>query len=192
MATKRFKLGVAALTLAALGLFGCAPAATLPAGVSPEPMPEGSEWQGVYQGPYHIYLRITRVGDHAQGTWRAMGGREGALWGDLDGNVMNFTWSEHDVQSKGTWSGRGYFVYLAKTAGTAPEIRGRWGLGMSDSSGSWVAVKRPEVTLDAAEKQLADTDSTGPGEDNAAGTVCMGASCVGDDRELNDTVGNSD
>lgn len=183
---------MAGVTLAALGLFACAPAATLPAGVSPEPMPEGSEWQGVYQGPYHIYLRITRVGDHAQGTWRAMGGREGALWGDLDGNVMNFTWSEHDMQSKGTWSGRGYFVYLAKADGTAPEIRGRWGLGMSDSSGSWIAVKRPEVTLDSAEKTLADTDSTGPSEDNAAGSVCMGAACVGDDRELNDTGGNSD
>jgi len=64
---------------------------------------------------------------------------------------------------------------------------------MSDSSGSWVAVKRPEVTLEAAEKKLADVDSTGPGEDNAAGSVCMGAACVGDDRELNDSGGgNSD
>jgi len=120
MARDRFKLGVAGVAFAALGFFACAPAATLPPDVSPEPMPQGGEWQGVYQGPYHIYLRITRVGDHAQGTWRAMGGREGALWGDVDGNVMNFSWSEHDMQSKGTWSGRVYFVYLARQDGTAP------------------------------------------------------------------------
>jgi hypothetical protein len=192
MATKHLWLAIASVVLTALGSFGCAPTAQLPPGVSAEPMPQGGEWQGVYQGPYHIYLRITRVGDHAQGTWRAMGGREGALWGDVDGNVMRFTWSEHDTQNNGTWSGRGYFVYLAKNDGTAPEIRGKWGLGMSDSSGSWVAVKRPEVTLEAAEKKLADTDSTGPGEDNAQGSVCMGAACVGDDRELNDTGGDSD
>jgi hypothetical protein len=61
---------------------------------------------------------------------------------------------------------------------------------MSDSSGSWIAVKRPEVALDAAEKKLADTDSTGAGEDNTPGSGCMGAACVGDDRELNDPGGS--
>jgi len=148
-------------------------------------MPRGGDWQGVYQGPYHIYLRITRAGDHARGTWRAMGGREGELWGDLDGNVMKFTFAEHDEHGKSSWSGRGYFVYSVK-AGEVPEIRGQWGLGMSDTDGSWYAIKKPDVSLDEAERKLADTDSTGSGEDNTGGSGCMGAACVGDDREISD------
>ena len=173
-------------TFVAFGLLACAPASSLPPGVSPEPMPQGGEWQGVYQGPYHIYLRITQAGGHAQGTWRAMGGREGELWGDVDGNILKFNWAEHDIQSKGTWSGRGYFVYRVKEPGDVPEIRGEWGLGMSETDGSWYAVKKPGVSLDAAEKSLADTDSSGPGDDSSGANVCMGAACGGDDRELNE------
>jgi len=186
--SNRSKLG-AAVVLLGFGLFGCASAEGLPPGVSPEPMPQGGDWQGVYQGPYHIYLSITRAGDHAQGKWRAMGGREGEFWGDLHGNVMKFTWAEHDVQSKGTWSGRGYFVYRVKEPGDVPEIRGEWGLGMRDSVGSWYAVKKPGVTLEAAEKALADTDVSA-NEDNTAGSGCMGAACVGDDRELSEDNSN--
>ena len=185
-------MGASLVVLGALGAFGCAPTANLPPGVSPEPMPKGADWQGVYQGPYHIYLKITRAGDHAQGQWRAMGGREGELWGDLDGNVMKFTWSEHDLNSKVTWSGRGYFVYRVREPGDVPEIAGEWGLGVSEPKGSWVAVKRPEVALVEAEEKLADTGSTGPGEDNTQGSGCMGAACVGDDRELNDAPSGGD
>lgn len=174
----------AAAFVAALGSFGCAPPASLPPGVSPEPMPQGAEWQGVYQGPYHIYLRITRAGSQAQGTWRSMGGRSGALWGDLEGNVLKFIWSEHDLQNNGSWSGRGYFVYRIKDDQT--EIRGEWGLGMRDSDGLWFAVKRPEVPLEAAEQRLADNESTtnGGADDGSGG--CMGAACIGDDRELSE------
>jgi len=149
-------------------------------------MPTGADWQGVYQGPYHIYLRLTRAGDHVSGTWRAMGGRSGELWGDLSGNVMKFTWSEQDLKSKGTWSGRGYFVYRLKD-NAVPEIRGEWGLGARQSDGSWYAVKRPEVPLEEAEQKLADAES-GPGsaDDASAQGGCIGASCVGDDRELSE------
>ncbi|HEX6765734.1 MAG TPA: hypothetical protein VF103_09665 [Polyangiaceae bacterium] len=165
-------------------LFGCASAETLPPGVSPQPMPQGADWQGVYQGPDHIFLQITRAGTHAAGRWRSMGGREGELWGDLDGNIMKFTWSEQDVQSKATWSGHGYFVYRLKEPGDVSEIRGQWGLGMSDTDGSWYAVKHPEVPLDNVEVNLADMD-TGPGEDKSSlDNNCMGAACVGDDRDL--------
>ncbi|HEX6276245.1 MAG TPA: hypothetical protein VFZ53_24560 [Polyangiaceae bacterium] len=183
---RRFVAVTAGVFAVALGLIGCAAPSSLPPGVAAKPMPQGAEWQGVYQGPYHIYLRITRTGDHAQGSWRAMGGREGKLWGDLDGNVMKFTFAEHDQKSKSSWSGRGYFVYSVKKPGDVPEIRGEWGLGMSDPNASWYAVKKPDVALDDAEKKLADTDSTGPGEDNTGGTGCMGAACVGEDRELSD------
>ena len=172
--------------VAASGSFGCAPAGSLPPGVSPKPMPPGAEWQGVYQGPYHIYLRITRAGDHAQGTWRSMGGREGELWGDLDGNVMKFTFAEHDVQNNGAWFGRGYFVYSVKEPGSVPEIRGEWGLGTSEANRQWYAVKRPDVPLDAAEVNTADVETTGPREDNNMGSVCLGASCTGEDRDLDE------
>jgi hypothetical protein len=184
--SNRFQVAVtAAAFAAALGSFGCAPMKSgLPPGVSPEPMPEGAEWQGVYQGPYHIYLSITRTGDHVQGTWRSMGGRSGALWGALSGNVMQYRWSEHDPQNTGSWSGRGYFVYSIKEDQT-PEIRGEWGLGTRDSDGLWFAVKRPEVPLHAAEQRLADNESsTGSGDSDDNG--CMGAACVGDDRELSE------
>jgi hypothetical protein len=183
---ERHFVAAASAVAVAMGLFGCAPSSTLPPGVSPEPMPNGADWQGVYQGPYHIYLRITRAGDHAQGTWRAMGGREGELCGDLDGNLMRFTFAEHDVKSKSSWSGRGYFVYNVREPGKVPEIRGQWGLGVGEPDGSWYAVKRPDVALDEAEKKLSDIDSTGPVEDNTGSTGCMGAACVGDDREISD------
>lgn len=149
-------------------------------------MPHGGEWQGVYQGPYHIYLKITHTGDHAQGTWRAMGGREGELWGDVDGNVLKFSFTEHDANSKSAWSGRGYFVYNVKKPGDVGEIRGQWGLGMSETGGSWYAVKRPDVPLDAVEQSTADVETSGPREDNSLGSVCMGASCVGEDRDLDE------
>jgi hypothetical protein len=188
LGSKRFHVAfTAAAFAAALGSLGCAQMKSdMPLGVSPEPMPQGAEWQGVYQGPYHIYLSITRTGDHAQGTWRAMGGRSGALWGDLSGNVMKFRWSEHDLQNNGSWSGHGYFVYRVKEDQT-PEIRGEWGLGMSDSDGLWIAVKRPEVPVAAAEQRLADNESSPSGSGGSdEGTGCMGAACVGDDREISE------
>jgi hypothetical protein len=183
--SRRFPTALGVLGVA-LSLAGCAASSTLPPGITPKPMPKGGEWQGVYQGPYHIYLKITRAGDHAQGTWRAMGGREGELWGDLDGNVMKFSFAEHDASSKSAWSGRGYFVYDVKEPGDVGEIRGQWGLGMSETGGSWYAVKRPDVPLDAAEQSTADVETTGPREDNSSGAVCLGAGCTGEDRDLDE------
>jgi hypothetical protein len=180
--TLRSKLALAAGILVAPVVFGCASSSGLPPGVSPEPMPKGGEWQGVYQGPYHIYLSIQREGSRAQGTWRAMGGRSGELWGDVSGNVLKFNWTEHDVQTNSAWFGRGYFVYRVKEPGDVPEIEGQWGLGTRDTDGYWYAVKRPGVAVKDAEKGLADTD-TGPGQDNSAQSDgCLGAACVGDDR----------
>ena len=158
---------------AALGaalLFGCAAKETGPAERPQTPdAPVSARWDGIYQGPYHIYLRIETKGDHAVGTWRALGERSGELKGEIKGDTLFFDWTEH--ASDGTWSGRGSFVYApAKVDGRA-ELRGRYGLGARSTGGNWYALKRPDLPMDTKVSMLLDAGADDSPDQKAN---CMG------------------
>lgn len=141
-----------ALILAALS-FGCASKETGPAEPPQTPAaPASARWDGIYQGPYHIYLRIETKGDRAVGTWRALGERNGELKGQIHGDTLTFDWTEQ--ASDGSWSGRGSFVY-DKVNGRA-ELRGRFGLGARSTGGNWYARKRPDLPMDTKVSMLLD------------------------------------
>jgi hypothetical protein len=140
--------------LAALA-FGCAGKETGPAEPPQSPdAPSSAQWDGIYQGPYHIYLRIETKGDSAIGTWRALGERNGELKGHIHGDTLTFDWTEQ--ASDGSWSGRGSFVMgHAKVDGRA-ELRGRYGLGARSTGGNWYAAKRPDLPMDTKVSMLLD------------------------------------
>lgn len=60
-------------------------------------MPKGGEWQGFYQSPNFIYLKIATNGEQASGVWRAKGQRRGELEGVIRGGVLDYTWREESL-----------------------------------------------------------------------------------------------
>src|SRR5688572_6754038 len=98
----RYGLMLAA-TLASVS--GCAGASGASSRPKPEPMPPHAQWQGVYQGPYHIQLEIETRGNQATGSWRAIGGREGQFSGTVSGNLLVLDYTENGVASSEAWSG---------------------------------------------------------------------------------------
>jgi hypothetical protein len=145
--------------LAMLGVVACGqpPSASAPT-LATMSEPSAEAWQGVYQGSYHLYLRLRVQDDKALGFWRAVGNRSGRLLGKIDGDRLEFEWREQGG-GEASWGGRGYFVLRASEAGTPPAIYGEWGLGQSRTGGSWWASKRPDnPTLDSTEDNSRDRD----------------------------------
>lgn len=150
------------LALGAALLFGCAGAEAGPA-EAPQAPPSviSARWDGIYQGPYHIYLRIQTHGDQAVGTWRALGERNGELKGKIKGDTLFFAWTEE--ASDGTWSGRGSFVYAAaKSKDGRAELLGRYGLGARSTGGNWYAFKRTDLPMDTKVSSLLDAGADEP------------------------------
>jgi hypothetical protein len=133
---------------------------------TPEP-PPAAAWEGIYQGPYHIYLRLVTNGTRASGSWQAMGERTGEFSGEITGDVLNFHWTERFRDD--TWSGRGYFVYGPSRTPGKHEIRGQWGLGNRNTGGSWWAIKRSDLPLDTHPTALMDAGADESG-DQKSGT----------------------
>lgn len=112
-------------------------------------MPAGAEWQGVYYSPVYGYLHVLVDGKTAQGAWRTGGGDAyGELQGEVDGDLMRYTWTQHKIGQIGreaTSSGKGYFKYTVPKEGESHKIVGEWGLGESDAGNSWDAVKQTNM-----------------------------------------------
>ena len=142
---------LAALAIpSALAVTACGPSnevkhATIKAGE----MPAGGEWQGVYYSQVYGYLHVLVDGKTAQGAWRTGGGDAyGELQGEVDGNVMKYTWTQHKIGMVGAEansSGKGYFVYSIPKEGESHKISGEWGLGESDAGNKWEAVKQTNM-----------------------------------------------
>jgi hypothetical protein len=162
-------------------LVACGPRS--PAGSSrpaPGPMPPGAQWQGLYQGPYHITLNIWSQGNRASGNWRAVGDREGQFFGTVFGNLLVLNWTERAVGNAETWSGRGYFVYSVETPGQPHQIYGDWSMGRSGRSTPWWAVKRAEQP---AGKQTQRIDSDADEQYRDDGPGCEMGNCDTQDTE---------
>ncbi|MFO7179234.1 MAG: hypothetical protein DIU78_011095 [Pseudomonadota bacterium] len=116
------------------------------ANVQPGPMPEGGEWRGVYYSPLYGYLHLEADDRAANGAWRtASGDAYGELSGEIDGDLLRFTWTERIIGAVGAnvaRKGKGYFKYSVPKAGEAHVIKGERGHGESDVGELWEAVKQ--------------------------------------------------
>ena len=112
-------------------------------------MPDGGEWPGVYYSQLYGYLHVLVDGSNANGAWRTTAGDSfGELHGQLDGNLLKYTWTERRIGAVGADAnrkGNGYFVYSIPKAGEAHEIVGEWGLGDSNAGNEWKAVKQKNM-----------------------------------------------
>jgi hypothetical protein len=134
-----------ALTLAACGPSSDVKHAQIKAGE----MPAGAEWKGVYYSPVYGYLHIVADDKTVQGAWRTGGGDAyGELQGEIDGDILRYTWTQHKIGMVGKeaeTSGKGYFKYSIPKEGEAHKIAGEWGLGESDAGNRWEAVKQTNM-----------------------------------------------
>jgi hypothetical protein len=155
--------GLAVLFTTSLALCGCSGAGAFTP--KPEPLPPDAKWSGVYQGPYHVQLRIETHGNQASGDWRAIGGRLGEFSGTVSGNLLVLDFSERALDNSEGWTGHGYFVYRAGAKGAPDEISGEWGLGQGAAKSPWWAIKRGGAELateDFADNESADDDADSP------------------------------
>ncbi len=142
-----------ALALAAGGAYvvGCGNGETSKFGnIKAGELPQGESWVGVYYNPVYGYLHIIENNGNVVGKWRRSDSSHwGELQGTVEGNVLRFTWVEHQYGAIGPNSdvkGSGVFVY--KTAEAAPELTGQYALDGQDSVGQWHCVKQLNVKPD--------------------------------------------
>lgn len=168
--------GLLSLCLGLLLGVACAPCP--PPAQTARSMPQGGVWQGVYQGPGYIYLRILSDGDVARGQWRAQGSQRGDLWGSIHGNRLDYSWREESLNpaNKSVRYGTGYFIY--RISGAQHEIVG--------TATTWPATKslrfarkRLDVPFDAPEAAFLERNAGNGDEDD--GSACPG--CSGDDAD---------
>lgn len=141
-------------------------------------MPAGGDWAGVYYSQLYGYLHILGGGTGANGAWRTTAGDAyGELNGEIDGDLLRFTWVERRIGAVGADAnrkGNGYFRYTIPKEGEAHEIIGEWGLGESDAGNAWKAVKQKNmqpnpdsVKPDEIEGRVTGVDSWDGGEGEA-------------------------
>ena len=146
-----------------VGLPACGtPTAKAPQ-LSPQAMPEGETWAGVYYHPVFGNLHLVEQDTHIVGKWKRT---DQSHWGELDGtksgNVIRFSWKEHKYGSIGpssTADGKGYFVYKVG-ASKIPEITGEYGLKNDEAGSSWNCVKQLNVKpdLDSIKGEIGGTE----------------------------------
>lgn len=114
--------------------------------IQPAAMPDGGEWRGVYYNQLYGMLHITESGGAVQGAWRTEAGDKwGELYGEVEGNLLKYTWKEHKIGIVGanaTSEGKGYFVYSIPNPAEAHVIKGEWGLGENEAGHTWEALKQ--------------------------------------------------
>ena len=159
-----FGVGLAvAAASAGVATVGCASAPPKFGNIKTGEMPAGESWVGVYYNPVYGYLHMVEQDGNVVGRWkRTDSSHWGELTGTVEGNVMRFTWKEHQYGAIGPNSdvkGTGVFVY--KTAEAAPELDGQYALEDSDSVGAWHCVKQLNTKPDL-NSISGDNPSEGP------------------------------
>jgi len=151
---------VAALAFGTAGLAACGNTggAKFSIGQKAGEMPSGESWAGVYYNPVYGYLHVIDQDGNIVGRWkRTDGSHWGELSGTADGNVMHFTWKEHQYGAIGPSAeshGSGVFVYtMGKNEGGSsppppPELAGQYALDDSENIGDWHCVKQLNMKPD--------------------------------------------
>jgi hypothetical protein len=146
-----FGLGIVVASMALLVACGGGPAGKF-GNIKAGEMPPGEEWTGVYYNPVYGYMHLIEQQDGSGivGKWkRTDGSHWGELSGTVEGNVMQYTWKEHEygaVGVNGNSKGNGVFVY--KMGEAAPELNGQYSLEDSDQVGQWHCVKQKNMKPD--------------------------------------------
>jgi len=155
----KIRIGCAACFVAVLFALGCGGAQTpTSVQIAPSPMPEGGNFDGVFQSPAYGRMEFTVQGANVVGLYE--GERHyGKIEGTINGNVLNFTWTQwkQDLQGKErTSTGHGYFRYgieEEKTSTSSKQVHriaGEWGYGADNAGNPWKAIK----LTGRAQKQL--------------------------------------
>jgi len=109
-------------------------------------MPRDGEWRGVYYSQLYGMLHITESGGAVQGAWRTEAGDKwGELYGEVEGDLLRYTWKEHKIGVVGpnaTSEGKGYFLYTVPDPEEPHVIKGEWGLGENEVGHTWEALKQ--------------------------------------------------
>jgi hypothetical protein len=115
-------------------------------------MPENQTWTGVYYNPVYGHLHLIEQDTNIVGRWkRTDSSHWGELSGTAEGNVVHFTWKEHQYGAIGPSAdshGIGVFVYKMGSDGKIPELDGQYSLEDSDSVGQWHCVKQVGMKAD--------------------------------------------
>ncbi|MCH2110688.1 MAG: hypothetical protein MK135_15305 [Polyangiaceae bacterium] len=146
---------VALVTCVSLGSTACGPKAPvvktadhIEVGV----LPAGQEWPGVYYSQSYGFLHITETSGAISGAWRTTAGDKwGELWGEANGDLVRFKWTEHKIGVVGpsaTSEGRGYFKYVVKNPKEPAELVGEWGLGENEAGHPWNCLKQKNMDPD--------------------------------------------
>lgn len=126
------------------------------------------EWTGVYYSPVYGYLHLVKEGTNVSGRWLTTSGASwGALHGNVTGDVLRYSWTEHQIGQVGAaskTSGRGYFRYVHPEGEYVnDELEGEWGTGQSDAGNPWNAVKQRNM--------IPDPDSISPDKSEAGAST---------------------
>jgi hypothetical protein len=120
--------------------------------INPGTMPEGGEWRGVYYNQVFGFLHVTTEGNALQGAWETEAGDKwGELFGEINGDVVKFSWVERTKGVVGPASkseGKGYFRYTIPNPKESHELKGEWGLGENEAGHSWDCLKQTNMEPD--------------------------------------------
>jgi hypothetical protein len=135
--------------MAAITALGCGGGQATTANIQPKPMPEGGNFDGVFQSPAYGRMEFTVEGDKAVGLYE--GERHyGRIEGVVNGNVMRFAWTQWNLDLQGkrrSKTGKGYFIYrVDEEQGTTKtrkvhRLKGEWGYGEAEVGNPWKAIK---------------------------------------------------
>jgi len=183
----KIRSACAACCVAILVAAGCGGGQTgsTTAEIAPRPMPEGGNFDGVFQSPAYGRMEFTVQGANVLGLYE--GERHyGKIEGTIDGDVLNFTWTQwkQDLQGKERSStGHGYFRYVIEEEKAMTSVKkvhrlnGEWGYEADNAGNPWKAVRlerakkqlKPHASEEAGEgdemAQSAGFEATAPGEE---------------------------
>ena len=167
----KIRIACAVCCVAVVFAFGCGGAQKQTSvEISPRPMPEGGNFDGVFQSPAYGRMEFTVQGANVVCLYE--GERHyGKIEGTINGDVLNFTWTQwkQDLQGKErSATGHGYFRYVVDEEKTSTSVKkvhklvGEWGYDADNAGNPWKAVR-----LERAKKQLKPhaNEETGMGED---------------------------
>ena len=132
-------------------------------------MPADGSWTGVFYSPLFGNLHLIAQGDKVRGKWqRPRKGQWGELNGELDGDLLRFSYSEYVdglVGPNSKKSGRGYFKYSRPPGENVDDrLAGEVGRGENEVGTPWSAIKQRNVKPDLAAIGGADTSDIGGGD----------------------------
>lgn len=151
--TKLFSILIASLALTApLALSDCGSKQIKAQGPTidwtPQSMPAGASWDGVYFNPVWGYLHIVTQGSTFKGRWKRA---DESAWGEMKGSVeqdiAKFDWVEHKLGMVGPTAntkGKGHYKYdRPKGENVDDRLLGEWGFEDAESGGGeWDCVKQ--------------------------------------------------